>query len=260
MTQAFIIVLREVFEAFLIVAITMAYLKKTGEQLLIPAVDWGIAASVAASAALGYMLYQGANGPLMEGTFALVAAVLVIWLVIHMWKTAPTLKKDMESHLAKATDGKPTKAAFAGVFIFTLLMIAREGMETALLLLQVHEAHIVLGVTLGALTALALSLAWVRYSYLINLKLFFQGTAIFLFLFSVQVLIYAFHEYTEAGIFPNSEYWHVATEPFSHDGIYGKWFSTGMVLFFPAWLIAAWFQEKFSQKAAAASVRGAKQL
>ena len=106
------------------------------------------------------------------------------------------------------------------------------------------------GAALGALTAVLMSFAWLRYSYLINLKLFFQGTAIFLFLFSMQVLMYAFHEYTEAGIFPNSEYWHVLTESYSHDGIYGKWFSTGMVLFFPAWLIAAWFQDKFFKKAA----------
>ena len=51
MLQALIIVFREGFESFLTVAIIFAYLKKTGRDWLRPAVWWGIAASVGASAA-----------------------------------------------------------------------------------------------------------------------------------------------------------------------------------------------------------------
>ena len=43
MLQAFVITLREGLEAFLIVAISLAYLKKTGRRELLPAVHWGIA-------------------------------------------------------------------------------------------------------------------------------------------------------------------------------------------------------------------------
>lgn len=245
MLQSFIIVFREGFESFLIVAITLAYLNKTGKQGLVSSVYWGVLAAVAVSFALGWVLYQGANGPLMEGSLALTAAVLVSWLVIHMWRTAPYLKRDMERHLNSATEKKTTASAYLGVFLFTVLMVAREGMETALLLLQIHESRIVLGVILGAAAAVTLSFLWLRFSHLINLKLFFQGTAIFLLLFVAQVLMYAFHEYTEAGILPHSDYWHAATEPFSHDGLYGKWFSAAMVIFFPAWILAAWFQNQF---------------
>ena len=49
MIQAFVITLREGLEAFLIVAISLAYLKKTGRAALLPAVHWGIALSVALS-------------------------------------------------------------------------------------------------------------------------------------------------------------------------------------------------------------------
>ena len=49
MTQAFIITLREGLEAFLIVAISLAYLKKTGRQQLVSAVHWGIAVAIALS-------------------------------------------------------------------------------------------------------------------------------------------------------------------------------------------------------------------
>ena len=246
MFQAFVIVLREGFEAFLMVAITVAYLKKTACLKLIPAVYWGILGSILTSAGLGYLLFQGALGQsLWEGIFGLVSAALVTWFVVHMWRTAPRLKKDMETRLNAATEGKPTKTAFFGVFLFTLFMISREGMETALLLIQIHETQIVTGVCLGIFAAAGMAFLWGRFGHLINLKLFFQVTAIFLLLFVVQILIYSFHEFTEAGIFPNSEALHTATEPFSPEGLYGKWFSLMMVGGCGLWLVGAWLCERF---------------
>jgi high-affinity iron transporter len=46
---------------------------------------------------------------------------------------------------------------------------------------------------------------WSRYGYRVNLSRFFQVTAVFLLVFVVQLLIYGFHELTEANIFPNSQ-------------------------------------------------------
>ena len=240
MLRAFVVVLREGFEAFLIVAIIFAYLRKTSRPKLFPAVYWGITASVFVSAGLGYALLQGARQSLWEGIFGLVSAVLVAWFVIHMWRTAPHLKKQMENRLSEVTKGKPTRAAFFGVFLFTLYMISREGMETALLLLQIHEPKIVTGIFLGIFAAGSMAFLWAHFGHLINLKLFFQVTAIFLLLFVVQILIYSFHEFTEAGIFPASEVLHTATEPFSSEGLYGKWFSLGMVGACGLWLLGAW--------------------
>ena len=77
MLQAFVITLREGLEAFLIVAISLAYLRKTGRSALIPAVHWGIAVSVLLSIGAGVLLAQAANQALWEGILALVAAVLV---------------------------------------------------------------------------------------------------------------------------------------------------------------------------------------
>lgn len=248
MLQAFVIVLREGFESFLIVAIIAAYLQKTGRRLLLPAVWWGILVSVFLSVILGYFLFQGASQPLWEGITGVVSAVLVTWFVIHMWKTAPHLKKDMESKLSEKTSTPSTKAAFLGVFSFTTFMIAREGMETALLLLQVHEARIVTGVILGTLAAVGMAFLWWKLGHLINLKLFFQVTAIFLLLFVGQILLYSFHEFTEAGILPNSEALHIATEPYSSNGIYGKWISLGTVVVCALWLLGAWVVSLFSNK------------
>jgi hypothetical protein len=69
MLQAFVITLREGLEAFLIVAISLAYLRKSARHELIPAVHWGIAASIALSIAAGLLLQRASNQALWEGSW-----------------------------------------------------------------------------------------------------------------------------------------------------------------------------------------------
>src|SRR5215212_5436311 len=219
MLNALIIVTREGFEAFLTVAIILAYLRKTGRDWLRPAVWWGIAASVAASFALGWWLQSVTNQPLWEGVFALVAAALVATFVIHMWRIAPRMKRQMEQQLeTRATSGS-NLLAFLGIFAFTVFMVTREGMETALMLIQVRQGRFWLGCALGLAAAALLSWAWAHYGHRINVKRFFQVTGLFLLLFTVQILFYAVHEFSEAGLLGKwSESIHLATEPFSPVG------------------------------------------
>ena len=235
MINALVIVFREGFEAFLIVAIIFAYLRKTGRDWLRPAVWWGIAVSVVASVALGWVL-QSVNQPLWEGILALVAAVLVATFVIHIWRVAPTMKRDMEAKIEQQAAKGSAPWAWLGVFGFTLLMITREGMETALMLIQVRQAGFWLGCGLGLAAAAAMSWLWARFGHRINIKRFFQVTGLFLLLFTVQIVFYAIHEFSEAEILPNSEAIHLATEPFSADGRYSLWVVAAMLGICAIWL------------------------
>jgi high-affinity iron transporter len=256
MLQSFIIILREGFESFLIVAVILAYLRKTDQRWLSPAVYVAIAVSFVASIALGYLLMQGVNQSLWEGVLGLVAVVMVASLVVHMWRTAPRLKANMHRRLDEVSGGASRWAAFFGVFLFTALMITREGMETALLLLQVHDGNMIGGALLGLGAAGALAWAWARFGHLINLKRFFQVTGIFLLLFMVQVAIYSFHEFSEAGVLPNSDALHEATEKFSPDGLYGQWFSLLLVAVCACWLIGAWLVDRLKSRDTAAKMAG----
>ena len=89
MLQAFVITLREGLEAFLIVAISLAYLRKSGQSGLIPAVRWGIVVAVLLSVGLAYLFQKASNQALWEGVLAILAAVLVSSLIGHMWRHAP---------------------------------------------------------------------------------------------------------------------------------------------------------------------------
>jgi high-affinity iron transporter len=251
MLQAFVITLREGLEAFLIVAISLAYLRKTGRASLIPAVHWGIAASVAVSIAAGVALAKASNQALWEGVLAIVAAVLVASLTVHMWRAAKHIKKDIEGRL-EVSSARVGRAAFVGVFMFTLLMITREGMETALLmnalLFQVQSLQIIGGAVAGTLIAATVAWLWSSYGHRVNLARFFQVTAVFLLVFVVQLLIYGFHELTEANLFPGSEELHWATEPYGPDGVYGQYLTYLLVLLPLGWLA---FSSFFTRQASA---------
>lgn len=265
MLNSFIIVLREGFESFLLVAVILTYLKKSNAKWLTSAVYVAIAAGLGASAALGYLLSSGVdqgrlentfgitaggyigqflnNESLREGVLGVVAIIMVGTLVVHMWRTGPKLRERMHQRLGEMSSKTSRVAAVAGVFLFTFLMITREGMETALMLMQVRE-QLLSGALLGLVAAGMFAWGWIRFAHLINVRRFFQVTGIFLLLFMVQVGIYSFHEFSEAGLLPNSEVWHTATEKFSPDGVYGKWFSLLMVAVCGLWLLAGWMIDR----------------
>ena len=242
MLQAFVITLREGLEAFLIVAISLAYLRRTGRPQLAAAVHWGIAVSVVVSIGAAILFARASNQALWEGVLALTAAVLVTTLIVHMWRHAKRLKKDIERHL-EASALQTGAKAFLGVFLFTLLMITREGMETALLmgtlLSQMGLSNITTGAALGVVCAAFVAWLWSRFGHRVNLALFFQVTAVFLGIFVVQLFIYGFHELTEANLFPGSETLHWATEPYGPDGRYGQYLSYALVLVPMGWLAFA---------------------
>src|SRR6476619_3862035 len=258
MLNSFIIVMREGFESFLLVAVILAYLRKSGQKWLTAPVYVAIVLALAASAGLAYVLNSGVNDEVVQSMFGAtvggyisqffnnealreavlgaIAVVMVGTLVVHMWRTGPKIQQRMRERLSAVSSKSSRVAAVLGVFLFTFLMITREGMETALMLMQVKDPNLISGALLGLAAAAAFAIGWAKFGHLINIRRFFQVTGIFLLLFMVQVSIYSFHEFAEAGLLPKSEFLHEATEKFWPDGIYGKWFSPLMVGVCGLWL------------------------
>jgi high-affinity iron transporter len=241
MLQMMVFTLREGIEAFLIVAIAIAYLRKTGRDGLVSAAWWGTGAAAALSIVLGVFLAEVAVRPIWEAALATVAAALVISMVLYMLKHAKKMRGEIGGRIetaARATGAGP----WIGVFLLVLLMITREGMEmafiTATLARQAESAHLFVGAVVGISLAAALAWAWSRYGHRINLGLFFQVTSIFLILFAAQLLVYAFHEATEANVLAiDNQYWHIATEPYGPEGKYGALLTYALVLLPALWIV-----------------------
>ena len=249
MLTTLLVTLREGIEAFLIVAITLAYLRKTNRTALSPAVYWGTGVAVVLSVIAGILFREAENKPMWEGLLAAAAAIMVLSMVVYMLKASKRMRGDIAAKVDVAA-AKPGAGAWFGVFAFVLLMIVREGMETALimstLLFEQGSRNLLIGASAGVVLAALLAWAWSRYGQRVNLKRFFQVTSLFLVLFTVQLFIYAFHEFTEVGLIPgiDNEYWHVATEPYGPEGVWGAWLTYLMVLVPGGWLALAWWHDR----------------
>src|SRR5919108_2036654 len=240
MGQMLLVTLREGIEMFLIVAIAAAYLRKTGRAALLSAVGWGAVVAVFASLVLGVWLAEVAVTPKSESLLALIAAVLVISMVIYMLHAAKEMRRHIGARL-EAAARRTDRGAWLGVFLFVIFMITREGMETAFitasLFRQTETVLFVWGAVAGLAAAAALAWAWSRYGHRVDLGLFFRVTSIFLLLFAVQLIVYSFHEATEANLLPlDNAYWHLATEPYGPEGEYGAMLTYALVLIPTAWL------------------------
>src|SRR2546421_2043287 len=243
MGQVLLVTLREGIEMFLIVAIAAAYLRKTGRAALLSAVGWGVVVAVLASLVLGVWLAEVAVTPKSESVLALIAAVLVTSMVVYMLHAAKEMRRHIGARLEAAAQ-RPDKGAWAAVFLFVVFMVTREGMETAFitasLFRQTETVLFVWGAAAGLVAAAALAWTWSRYGHRVDLGLFFRVTSVFLLLFAVQLIIYAFHEATEANLLPlDNAYWHLATEPYGPEGEYGAMLTYALVLVPAAWLAIA---------------------
>ena len=239
MLEAFVITLREGLEAFLIVALSLAYVRKSGRPHLAAAVYWGVVAGVAVSVSAGVLLYSASNREWLDGPLALVSAFLVGAMAAHMWNAGRRMKTDLEGHLASSELSVPA-GAFIGVLLFTVLMISREGMETVLLLLQIRNtAPLAVGAVAGTLTAASIGWLSTRYGVRLNLSLFFQMTTIFLFVFVTQLVIKGVHEMAEQRQLPYSASIHAATESWGPDSAFGHLLTYLLVLLPLGWLLLA---------------------
>jgi high-affinity iron transporter len=250
MFQTLMISFREGLEGFLIIAISLIYLMQTDRRDLIPAVYSGVALALGLSVALGILLAQvGALSSFWAGVMALIAAASVIYCTLHMMRMGRFMKKEITSGFKQASDHTLT-GAWLLTFLFSAFMVGREGVETATMIatlaLQAEASHMALGALIGVALAALLAWAWVKFGRRVNLQHFFRLTAIFMVVFAIQLVFYAFHEFTEAGSLPllDNAYWHIATEPWGPEGKYGQWFSYSLGILPLGWLIYAYFVDR----------------
>lgn len=206
-----VVVLREGFEASLVVGIVLAFLDRTGRRDGFAAVWVGVASALALSLLAGAALFaagaelEGRSEAVFEGVVMLVAAGLLTWMIFWMRSRARTLRREIEGKTRAALDAGSRVAVALVVFVG----VAREGVETALFLFSAVEgsnAGVSLGASLvGGAVAVALGYLFYRGSHRLNLRTFFTVTSVLLLLFAGYLLASGLHELAEAGVFPESE-------------------------------------------------------
>ena len=189
MGAAFLITLREGFEAALIVAIVLAAVHRGGRRGLDCWIWAGVGVALALSIAVGAALHltiEDLTGDARLRTFAgicLAAAGLLTWMIFWMRRHARALKRELDERVEAALS--QSALALAGV---AFVAVAREGLETALFLISTTSADDGRSVLIGGLAGLAAAcvLGYVVYrgGRRIPMRLFFQVTGVLLILFA----------------------------------------------------------------------------
>jgi high-affinity iron transporter len=207
-----LIILREGFEAILIVGAIIAYLLKRGDKKNVRAVYWGCLIALAASVLLAWLLnalissVQGQGQEIIEGVTMLIAVVVLFYVSNWMISKAESdawagyIKGKVESSLSKGSAFSLTFAAFLAVF--------REGAETILFyqaLLAGNASHlnmIWLGLAAGAAALVVLYAAIRVLSVKLPLKPFFMGTSVLLFVMCIAFTGSGVKELQEGNVIP----------------------------------------------------------
>jgi high-affinity iron transporter len=196
MATSFLIMLREGFEAALVVAILYAYLVRSGRGHLRPALWRGVGLAVAVSVVAGWVLHTSIDG--LEGTARLlafagvsVAAVVVLtWMVLWMRSHAHSLRGELQSRLDEAMGSKERVGFAVGLAAFVAVL--REALEAVLFLVAISTSASGAQVFAGAAAGLALAgtLGWlvVLGGLRIPMKRFFQVTGMVLVVFAAGLL------------------------------------------------------------------------
>jgi high-affinity iron transporter len=210
MLEALIVTLREGIEVALVVGIIAAFLRREAGGRHLGAVWAGILAALAASVLGGFLLRRLAiSEEVLEGVLYLAAAVVVGSMLVWMWRHSRALSGQVKGTLARIVTRERAAAAGAGIFLFTFLMVFREGMETVLFLsalsLTTGGLETLLGVLGGVIAAFVFGVLFVRGSLRVDLARFFKITGIALLIFVAQLLVNGYHELAEAGWLPANQ-------------------------------------------------------
>jgi len=206
-----VVVMREGFEASLVVGIVLAFLDRTGRRDGFVAVWAGVAAALVLSLAVGASLFaagaelEGASEAVFEGVVMVTAAGLLTWMIFWMRNRARTLRREIEGRTQAALDA----GSALGLGLVVFVGVAREGMETALFLFSAVEGSSpvvsLVGSILGGAAAIGLGYLFYRGSHRLNLRWFFTITSVLLLLFAGFLLASGLHELADAGVIPESE-------------------------------------------------------
>lgn len=209
MLPSLLIGLREGLEAAIVVGILVAYLSASGRRDVLPRLWVGVGSAVALSLGIGAVLTFGAYAltsvaqEIIGGSLSILAVGLVTWMIFWMQSASRGMKKSLEGEIDRAL----LHGSLWGIVVIGFVSVAREGIETTLLLWSMLQS---VGDAPAALTgaviglAIAIVLGWLisRGMLRLDLRKFFTWTGALLIIVAAGVLAYGVHDLQEAGVLP----------------------------------------------------------
>lgn len=212
MIPAFLITLREVLEASLIVATIAGILVRLGKRALVRTVIVAsICAMIGSMCLIGFLtligyqaqtLYTGAFEELIEGSLMLISAGFITWAVFFLHTHFAQYKTRLLSHLKETVEISPDQ----GLFVLVFTAVFREGIEIVLFLATIYFSEspgmIALGSSLGLFVGLTVAFGLVHATIRLPVYWAFRLSSILLIVFAAGLVGRGLHEFGELGLIP----------------------------------------------------------
>jgi len=196
--SALVIALREGVEMTLIVGIVLAYLTRIGARRAHRFVWAGVgAAAIVSLAFLGVLNalnaeFKGTTEKIYEGATLLLAAAFLTWMILWMLERSRYLKTELQRGVQEAL---AAGGAVWGLFLLAFFTVAREGVETALLLFAAPGEGKLFGAVVGFAIAIGIGVLIYVYGRRLDLATFFRLTGIMLIVFAAGLVTHGVHEF-----------------------------------------------------------------
>jgi high-affinity iron transporter len=145
----FLIMLREGLEAALIVSLIASYLKRTQRGRWIGVMWIGVFLAAALCLALGIIInettgeFPQKEQELFEGIVAVIAVVILTWMVFWMRKVSRNVKVQLEQAVDNALASRNNHGWALIMMVF--FAVAREGLESVFFLLAAFQQDVGIG-------------------------------------------------------------------------------------------------------------------
>ncbi|WP_130098893.1 iron uptake transporter permease EfeU [Siccibacter turicensis] len=204
----FLIMLREGLEAALIVSLIASYLKRTQRGQWMGAIWGGVVLAAGLCLALGIVInettgeFPQKEQELFEGLVAVIAVIILTWMVFWMRKVARNVKGELEQAVDNALARKGNHGW--ALVLMAFFAVAREGLESVFFLLAAFQQDVGIWPPVGAMLGLACAviLGFLIYwgGIRLNLARFFQWTSLFILLVAAGLAAGAIRAFHEAGL------------------------------------------------------------
>jgi high-affinity iron transporter len=207
--QSFIILLREGFEAMLIVTALLTYLRRSGHSDKTGVIYLGVAIALVASFATAYLfstLFQqaGAHREAIEGGTMLLASAILLY--VSYWLISKRQAADWQGYLKKKLTHAVGTGSLLTLGFAAFLAVYREGAETILFyqaLTGLYQGE-AFALTVGFMAACValMGIYWVMQQATLKIpyQLFFSVTALFLYYMAFMFVGGGIRELQEAAL------------------------------------------------------------
>jgi high-affinity iron transporter len=228
--QSFLIILREGFEAILVIGAIVAFLLKTGHRERLRSIWTGVVLAIVASAITAIVLKtllgaMPASREFIEGATLLIA-VAVLFSVSY-WLISKVEAAKWQQFIREKVSNALEHGGGRALAFVAFLAVYREGAETALFYQALFNEgpHVVLPISLGILVGFAalavIFTLFYRFGVRIPLRPFFSVTSVLLYYMAFVFMGKGIRELQEGDIIPLS-----AIRGFPHVewlGLYPSW-------------------------------------